>query len=53
MTLQLLGARRLADLMRAERTRDLDTSWLLFGPEPDVEDEVEAEEPQPWRYAAE
>lgn len=51
MTLQLVGAVHLARLMQAERVRDLDTSWLLFGPvdEPAIEDEA----PAPFRYAAE
>lgn len=51
MTLQLVGARRLADLMRTERARDLDTSWLLFGPQ--GEDEEVEEVSEPWKYAAE
>ncbi len=44
MTVQFTGVSLLTALMRAERRRDLDTSWLLFGPT----DEAEAEpEPQP------
>ena len=53
MTVQGLGVSVLATLMRNDRRRDLDSSWLLFGPE---EEPVEAEEedlPEPWRFAAE
>ena len=56
MTVRSLGATTLAKLMRADRLRDLDTSWLLFGPADDaVEAEVEAPEDTAaaWRYAAE
>jgi len=42
--------------MQADRIRDLDTSWLLFGPvdEMAAPDEAPVEETTPaWRYAAE
>jgi hypothetical protein len=52
MTVQMVGARRLSVLMRAERLRDLDSSWLLFGPEPD-EAEEETAGLEPWKIAAE
>lgn len=51
MALQLVGVSQLTQLMRAERRRDLDSSWLLFGPVD--EEEVEAEASEPWKYAAE
>ena len=53
MTLQLVGAARLARLMQADRLRNLDTGWLLFGPHCD--EELADEEPalEPYRYAAE
>ena len=55
MTVRSIGAATLARLMRADRIRDLDTSWMLFGP---ADDEVEVEATLPedisaWRYAAE
>jgi hypothetical protein len=55
MTVQGLGVSVLTALMRSERRRDIDSSWLLFGPEEPVEAEMEEEEPAPevWRYAAE
>jgi len=56
MTVRSIGAASLARLMRADRIRDLDTSWLLFGPvdETASEDEEPVEDvPPAWRYAAE
>lgn len=56
MTVQGLGASGLAALMRSDRRRDSDSSWLLFGPgEPPLElDQHQQDEPQePWRFAAE
>jgi hypothetical protein len=53
MTVQGLGAGVLAALMRSERRRDIDSSWLLFGPEePAAEDEEEVQR-EAWRFAAE
>ena len=55
MTVQGLGVGVLTALMRGDRRRDLDSSWLLFGPD-EAPAEVQ-EEPEPsnenWRYAAE
>ncbi len=54
MLFQVIGACRLTALMRAERLRELDTSWLLFGPEGEgAAAEPEAKAPPAWRYAAE
>jgi len=60
MIVQGLGACRMMQLLRGERARDLDSSWLLHGPteEPaELADQLVAaneEEPIPaWRYAAE
>lgn len=56
MTVRSIGAGRLAALMRAERIRDLDMSWLLFGPADDLAEETpeaEPEIPYAWRFAAE
>lgn len=52
MTVQILGAPRLAAIMRAERLRDLDSSWLLFGPETEEGGE-QLEDYEPLKYAAE
>ena len=52
MTVQGLGVSVLTALMRSERRRDIDSSWLLFGPEePATEEDLEA--PESWRFAAE
>ena len=53
MTVQGLGVNVLTTLMRGDRKRDIDSSWLLFGPEEPAE-EVEEEDasPEPWRFAA-
>ena len=55
MTVQGLGVGVLTALMRAERRRDMDSSWLLFGPEEPAEAEEEgADEAAPaWKFAAE
>ena len=56
MTVQGLGVGVLTALMRSERRRDLDSSWLLFGPQEAAEETVadEADEPTPaWKFAAE
>lgn len=55
MTVRSIGAGTLTALMRAERIRDLDSSWLLFGPSDEVVDvaEEEPEIPFAWRFAAE
>lgn len=56
VTVQGLGVSVLTALMRSERRRDLDSSWLLFGPQEVAEEAVadEAEEPPPaWKFAAE
>lgn len=53
MTVQGLGVGVLTALMRSERRRDIDSSWLLFGPEEPAAEEEAEEKPQPWRFAAE
>ena len=56
MTVRSIGPATLARLMQADRIRDLDTSWLLFGPADEAApaDEEPVEDiPPAWRYAAE
>jgi hypothetical protein len=53
MTVQGLGVGVLTALMRSERRRDIDSSWLLFGPQEPVEEEAEELAPEVWRFAAE
>ena len=57
MTVQGLGVGVLTALMRAERRRDLDSSWLLYGPEEPAEVVVEEENAdgaaRAWQFAAE
>ena len=53
MTVQGLGVSVLTALMRSERRRDIDSSWLLFGPEEPAEEDEERPDAQPWRFAAE
>jgi hypothetical protein len=53
MTVQGLGVGALTALMRSERRRDIDSSWLLFGPEEPAAEENEDAPPEPWRFAAE
>ena len=52
MTVQGIGACMLLTMMRRERLEDLDTSWILHGPEEPPPDPA-AELPVAWRYAAE
>lgn len=55
MTVQGLGACVLTALMRADRGRDSDTSWLLFGPAEAPAELDETREPENviWKFAAE
>lgn len=56
MTVRSIGAATLARLMQADRVRDLDSSWLLFGPADEAvsaEDEPVEDSAPAWRYAAE
>lgn len=53
MTVQGLGVGVLTALMRSERRRDIDSSWLLFGPEEPMEEDEQEAQPEPWRFAAE
>lgn len=55
MTVQGLGACVLTALMRADRHRDSDSSWLLFGPteEPDERSDSEEFHNVAWKFAAE
>lgn len=55
MTVQGTGVSALTALMRAERLREADFSWLLFGPTEEPAELAEASEPLPaeWKYAAE
>lgn len=55
MTVQGLGVTVLTALMQSDRRRDLDSSWLLFGPEEPPAEAVEMDDapPEHWRYAAE
>jgi len=53
MTVLGTGADYLVALMRRDRVRDLDTSWLLFGPEGEAGAEEEAEADLGFRFAAE
>jgi hypothetical protein len=55
MTVQGLGVGVLTALMRSERRRDFDSSWLLFGPEEPAEAEAaEKDDATPtWKFAAE
>jgi hypothetical protein len=52
VTVQGLGVSVLTALMRSERRRELDSSWLLFGPEEPAEKDEEDAEPL-WKFAAE
>lgn len=53
MTVQGLGVGVLAALMRSERRRDIDSSWLLFGPQQPAEAEEEDDAAPAWKFAAE
>ena len=53
MTVQGLGVNVLTALMRGDRRRDIDSSWLLFGPEEQAEEEEDEASAEPWRFAAE
>jgi len=53
MTILGAGADTLVALMRRDRVRDLDTSWLLFGPEGAPAEAGGADEPSPFLLAAE
>ena len=53
MTVLGTGADYLVALMRRDRVRDLDTSWLLFGPDGEPVTEEEAEPALFLRLAAE
>lgn len=52
MTVQGLGVGLLTALMRSERRRDIDSSWLLFGPEEPAEAEEEDDAAPAWKVAA-
>jgi hypothetical protein len=53
MTVQGLGVSLLTALMRSERRRDIDSSWLLFGPEEPAAQAEEGDSAPAWRFAAE
>lgn len=53
MVVQSFGIGILTLLMRADRARDQDTSWLLFGPSDEAVVEAPAPEEDYFRHAAE
>jgi hypothetical protein len=53
MMIQAVGASLLLRLMRQERAAELDSSWLLYGPQVEPLEEVGHEHPPELKWAAE
>jgi hypothetical protein len=53
MMVQTLGASVLLRLMSQERAAELDSSWLLYGPQDEQLEEAEHELPLELKWAAE